>query len=362
MKILLLSCPTGGGHNSCANYILEELKSNKIDCDFMDFFDIVNKKAKDLSKKIYLSSLKNNGLIFKNAYRLGELYSNSGIISPVYLANKRYKKKLSDYITNNKYTLVIATHLFPALTLTAIKKDKNLKNIPFLFVATDYEPCPFINETDPDYFVTQKGLESDFKKRKIATKKLLLTGIPVSSKFIDSAKNIREKLNIKNEKMILIMLGSMGFGHVLNIVYELLKENNAKVVVVCGSNKKLSKELKSIKNKNLIIMGFVNNINDLIYSSDLVLTKPGGLSTTEVAVMNKPVLHIYPIPGIETYNARFFAKRKMSFKCDTESDILKYAHNILNNKLLSDRLINNQKKYINTYSAKDLVEFIKNNY
>ncbi|UKI57389.1 MAG: hypothetical protein L6V81_08635 [Clostridium sp.] len=54
MKILLLSCSTGGGHNSCARYIEEELKENNIKCEFKDFYDIVNEKAKDLSEKIYL--------------------------------------------------------------------------------------------------------------------------------------------------------------------------------------------------------------------------------------------------------------------------------------------------------------------
>ena len=65
MKILLLSCSTGGGHNSCARYIEEELKENNIECEFKDFYDIVNEKAKNLSEKIYLKSLGNEGKIFK---------------------------------------------------------------------------------------------------------------------------------------------------------------------------------------------------------------------------------------------------------------------------------------------------------
>ena len=79
MKILLLSCSTGGGHNSCARYIEEELKENNIECEFKDFYDIVNEKAKDLSEKIYLKSLGNEGKIFKNIYKMGELYSKTGI-------------------------------------------------------------------------------------------------------------------------------------------------------------------------------------------------------------------------------------------------------------------------------------------
>ena len=67
----------------------------------MDFFDIVNGKAKDLSSKIYLKSLGKDGKIFKNIYKMGELYSRTKIKSPVYLINKIHKKKLYDYIKDN---------------------------------------------------------------------------------------------------------------------------------------------------------------------------------------------------------------------------------------------------------------------
>ena len=221
MKILLLSCSTGGGHNSCARYIEEELKLNNIDCEFKDFYDIVNEKAKGLSEKIYLKSLGNEGKIFKNIYKMGEIYSKTGIKSPVYLVNKLHKKKLYNYIKNNNIDLVITTHLFPALTLTSINKDKDYDNIHFLFVATDYEPCPFMEEVKPDYFITNKDLEEKFNKKKISTDKLLTTGIPVSTRFIKQAKNIRKDLNINNENLILIMLGSMGFGSVDTVITEL---------------------------------------------------------------------------------------------------------------------------------------------
>ena len=258
MKILLLSCSTGGGHNSCARYIEQELKDNNIECEFKDFYDIVNEKAKNLSEKIYLKSLGNEGKIFKSIYKMGELYSKTGIKSPVYLVNKLHKKKLSNYIKDNNIDLVITTHLFPALTITAINKDKDYDNIHFLFVATDYEPCPFMEEAKPDYFITNSELIDKFNKKKISTDNLLTTGIPVSTKFIKSAKNIRKDLNINNENVILIMLGSMGFGSIDTVIHELLTEKNTKVIVVCGTNKELYKRLKEINND---ISNKIDNVN-----------------------------------------------------------------------------------------------------
>lgn len=356
MKILIISCSTGGGHNACAKYILEELKNNNIEAEFKDFYDIVNKKAKKLSEKLYLSTLNGNGKIFKVVYKLGELYSKTKLKSPVYSVNKLHKKKLYNYIIQNKIDLVITTHIFPALTLTAIKK------VPFLLVATDYTACPFMEEANPNYYVIQNGIEKDFINKGIDEKKILKTGIPVSSNFIKNAKNIRYNLNIDKEKTILIMLGSMGFGNINKIVNNLLEIDNTKTIIVTGSNKELYNKLKKIKNKKLITLGYVHNMNDLIYSSDIVVSKPGGLSSTEIASINKPLIHAFAIPGIETINTNFFYNHKMSIKCNNENEIIQNIIKLLNDDKLQKEMIKSQSKIINKNSASDLVEFIKSNF
>ena len=356
MKILIISCSTGGGHNACAKYILEELKNNNIEAEFKDFYDIVNKKAKKLSEKLYLSTLNGNGKIFKVVYKLGELYSKTKLKSPVYSVNKLHKKKLYNYIIQNKIDLVITSHIFPALTLTAIKK------VPFLLVATDYTACPFMEEANPNYYVIQNGIEKDFINKGIDEKKLLKTGIPVSSNFIKNAKDIRYNLNIDKEKTILIMLGSMGFGNINKIVNNLLEIDNTKIIIVTGSNKELYNKLKKIKNKKLITLGYVHNMNDLIYSSDIVVSKPGGLSSTEIASINKPLIHAFAIPGIETINTNFFYNHKMSIKCDNENEIIQNIIKLLNDNKLQKEMIKSQSKIINKNSASDLVKFIKSNF
>ncbi len=353
MKVLILSCSTGGGHNACARYINDELKSNKIDCEFKDFYDIVNKRAKKLSEDLYLSTLNGNGKIFKAVYKLGELYSKTKLKSPVYFVNKFHKKKLYNYIVKNNFDLVITTHIFPALTLTAIKK------IPFLLVATDYTACPFMEEAKPNYFIIQKGIEKDFIDKGIDENKLITTGIPISSNFIESAKDIRYNLNINKERTVLVMLGSMGFGNINKIIDDLLNINNTKIIIITGSNKELYKELKKINNKNLIVLGFAHNINDLIYSSDVVVSKPGGLSSTEIASINKPLIHAFAIPGIETVNTNFFYNHRMSLKCDNENEIVQNVIKLLDDKKLQNEIVRCQSKIINKKSAKDLVDLVK---
>ena len=355
MKILVLSCSTGGGHNACGHYIEKEFKKNNIICDFADYFDILGPKAKQRSEKIYLGSTKGNGNLFKLAYKIGEAYSKTGITSPVYSLNKLGKDKLYSYIKTNNYDMVIAPHLFPAMAVTTLKKEG--KDIKLINVATDYHVIPFWEETKPDYFVIpHSSLKEDFIKKGFKEETLLEFGIPVSSSFHKIENNLYLKAN---KEIILITSGSMGFGKMKEITKSLLEQNqNIYIIAICGNNKELYSELKKVNNPNLLVKGYVNNINEYIAASTIVLTKPGGLTSTEVGVMRKPMIHLMPIPGVENYNAEFFRKNGLSIVSNSVEEVIENTNKLLNDKNAQKLMIENQSKIINRNSARDLVNFV----
>lgn len=359
MNILVLSCSTGGGHNACGHYIEKEFKENNITCDFVDYFDILGPKAKKRAEKIYLDSTKYNGSIFKLAYKLGEAYSKTGIASPVYALNKLGKNKLYSYIKNNSYDLIISSHLFPAMAVTTLKKEG--KDIKLINIATDYHAIPFWEETKPDYFVIpHSSLKNDFIKKGFKEETLLDFGIPVSSSF----HKVKNNLNLlTNKEIVLITSGSMGFGKMKDIVKSLLDSiPNIYVIAICGNNKELYSELQKIDIPNLLVRGYVNNINEYIASSTIVLTKPGGLTSTEVGVIKKPMIHIMPIPGVENYNAEFFKKNNLSLVSNNIEEVKINTAKLLKDKNMQNMMTENQSKVINRDSAKDLVEFVLKNF
>lgn len=203
-KVLVLSCSTGGGHNSAASAITEELRNKGVQVDFKEYLDLINYKIANVVNKLYISSTKGNGAVFKRVYKLGELYEKTKITSPVYGVNKLHRRKLYNYIVENKYDYVVVTHLFPAEVLTAIKKQHD---IHFIAVATDYKSIPFWPETNPDYFIIpHKDLIEDFTKKGISHEKLIPFGIPVSTNFskdLDKSKIFAE-LNLDKNKKIYI--------------------------------------------------------------------------------------------------------------------------------------------------------------
>ncbi len=357
MKVLVLSCSTGGGHNSCGKYIKEEFELNNIECDFIDYLSILGNKLSKRIEKLYLKSTSGKGKIFKNVYKLGEVYNKTGITSPVYELNKLAKNKMLEYITENKYDLVICSHLFPSMAITALKKDG--RDIKLINVATDYRDIPFWNETTPDYFVIpHESLKNEFIEKGTDEKVLLPLGIPVSTKFQQKKSNLSLK---KDKPNILVTSGSMGFGNLKEIIKSLLDNIDAYVIVICGSNKKLVKELSNIKNSKLTVLGFIDNMSDYIRACDVILSKPGGLTSTEVAVLNKPLVHMMPIPGVENHNASFFLENNLSLVSNTIDEVITNTKKLLEDESLRNKMIKSQKKIINNNSASDLVKFVKEN-
>ena len=362
-KILILSCGTGGGHNSAAKAIQESLLDRGINADFKEYLEIINPSIKEKVNKLYLKSTKGNGKVFKKVYHLGELYQKTRFKSPIYKLNSISKNKLYRYIKEKEYDYIITTHLFAAQALTAVKQEHE---IHFMAIATDYVCIPFWEETNPDILVIpNEDLKENFINKGVKKEKLLPIGIPVSKcyKLIYDEKDCKKKLGLdENKKYVLILNGSMGFGNVINMVKNLLSEmKDMNFIISCGNNKKLLGILKDKykRDDRIVTLSYVSNLNEYMASSEIVLTKPGGLTSTEVATIRKPLIHTMPIPGCENYNANFFCDRKMSIKCDTIQEVVSSTKNLLYNKEVQEELIKNQSKYIDKNACDKICNVIE---
>ena len=361
-KVLILSCGTGGGHNSAAKAIQENLIDKGIETDFIEYLDIVNQKVRNNVNKLYIHSTRENGKVFKVVYKLGEIYQKTNLKSPIYALNFLNKKRLYRYIIDNNYQYIITTHLFAAQSLTAIKKEHPIK---FMAVATDYVCIPFWEETNPDYFVIpSEDLKEDFESKGIPEEKLLPLGIPTAKAYREKYdKNVyKEKLKFDvNKKYVLILTGSMGFGNITDMIKKLHEDmKQVNFIVSCGHNEALFNTLKEeYKNtKNIIILPYTDKISEYMKASDIILSKPGGLTTTEITTLRKPFIHTMPIPGCENYNANFFDTRKMAIKCDTIEEVVENTKKLIKNQTLQNQMIENQEKYIRKDTCDKITDIV----
>ena len=338
MKVLILSCNTGEGHNSAAKAISSYLFSIGVECTIKDALTFLGKNASSRVSNFYIYSTKSN--LFKHMYQIGSAVSDilDKVKSPVYLWNKSYSGKLEKYINGNGFDAVICVHLFPAQAMTALRL-KGACHIPTIFIMTDYSYIPFLDETDLDYYIIpHEDLVEEFVINGIPREKIYAYGIPVKDIFFKTSPKAEARRQIAEafdweipswNNWFLIMMGSMGFGSAQAIIDEVIRQSldGTEVIAVCGRNDDLLRRLKE-DNKylpNIHPLGFTDKIPLLMDACDVLFTKPGGISSTEAISKGIPMIHTAPIPGYETRNAEFFHYHGMSYSSTDIAQQVKIA-------------------------------------
>ena len=320
VNVLVLSCSTGQGHNDAAAAIAEEFHARGVSCASDDVMVFAHNAATaGIVKDTYDNIVLNHPQTFKRLFQIGQHISSPRRRSPVYFANSKYADNLAAYIESRGIDTVVCTHMFPAQALTALI-EKGLRVKSFV-VTTDYLCLPFWEECRVDRFiVAHEDVVREFERRGIAGEKIVPLGLPIAQKFRQNvpAAQARAELGLDPEAVIyLILTGSMGFGRSEDLPRLLLQgDESAQVVFVAGRNRELLETLERTygDDPRFLAMGFTDRINRYMDAADTVLSKPGGLTSTEVAAKRKPLVHTPAIPGFEMRNAAFFSQRGMSVR------------------------------------------------
>ena len=126
MRVLILSCNTGQGHNSAGSAVREALEAAGAECELLDALSFARGNTSKTVGGAYVSVTTKAPSLFGGLYQLGGLISNPWLKSPVYLANTRYAGALGDYIEKSGFDAVVCPHLFPAETLTCLRRKGRL--------------------------------------------------------------------------------------------------------------------------------------------------------------------------------------------------------------------------------------------
>ncbi len=361
MKVLILSCNTGEGHNSAGKALLEQFHKMGVDCEMEDALLFASGKVSRRASKIYVWSTVTFPTLFKGAYRAGKLISSAKGKSPVYLANKAYAGKLYEYICQGGFDTVVMPHLFPAEALTFIKKKYN-PHIKTYYVSTDYTCIPFVEETDLDYyFIPHEDLTEEFAGKGILREKLIPSGIPVAPRFTEKMEKgkARKLLDIpENINLVLIMTGSMGYGDVESTIRELRDrmDDRTWIYVFCGNNEKVRGQLTDVfmGDNRIHLLKYTGKVDVYMDAADILFTKPGGLTSTEAAVKGLPIVHTKPIPGCEDKNAEFFLKHGLAVSNTDSKALIGEGIEILRNASVQAKMKANQARTINSHAAEDI--------
>lgn len=213
MKILLLSCSTGEGHNHCALAVKEALDARGHETSFLDMLHMFGDPGPLSFDKILNHISTKAPDVFGMMYHAGAMYSATGVTSPVYMANIRHARQLNAFIRDNGYDAVVCSHLFPMETLTFLRRWERCE-VKCCGILSDYTCIPFLAETDLDaYFLPHSEVRELCIQAGMPAEKLIVSGMPVAARFLapmDKAA-ARAALGLPADKKIyLIMTGGIG--------------------------------------------------------------------------------------------------------------------------------------------------------
>ena len=245
MRVLILTCNTGGGHNAVAAALKESFESRGAGCDVMDGLGFISKKASKFVSKWHTRFYRRYPELYKAGYMSAE--KDQGMDrrdGPVYRYIARGARRLGRTIYSGGYGAVVCVHVIPAMMMTALKQS--WRDCPvFCFVATDYTCSPTVGACTPDICVIpHEELTEEFVACGIDRESILPAGIPVRRVFREQGDRTaaRKALGLPAEgRHIVLMSGSIGCGPMGDVAEELdiRLEKGDFASVLCGSNKQM---------------------------------------------------------------------------------------------------------------------------
>lgn len=364
MKGLIFSITTGQGHNQTAKVMAEELEKNGVGCKYMDVYEYIHPKLSETVDKLYLMSTKNIPKMYGMGYRFMEMRESSSNRVLPKLTNIVLAKKLLTLIRDEKPDFIICTHVFAALLVTYLREHFG-KKIHTVGIVTDYTVHPFWEDTCLDYYITASELlEHQGLKKGIPPEKLKAFGIPIAPKFAAkrSKKEACALLGIPRKKTVLVMSGSMGFGKIVEEIQELDRlPFDFQIVSICGKNKKLKEQIDNLElKKDVFNYGYVDNVDVFMDAAECIVTKPGGLTSSEALAKGLPMIMNNPIPGQEDRNVEFLLNAGAALKISDTFSLSDAIYQLFLNEERLESLYRSISYLGKPNSTENLVKFIMN--
>ncbi len=354
MKTVILTCNTGGGHNSSANALKEVLEANGQECDIVNYLSFTNKAAEKIITDSHILLYRHAPRLFGFGYRFEEDHAPKFI----YTRCAETADKLYSYLNEGGYDTVICVHVFAALAMTEIRKRYN-PPIKQYFIATDYTCSPGVADMDVDKYFIPLGCREEFAAKGVPNGRIFETGIPIAPQFYKKGDKIqaRRALSLCEDGPIaVLMCGSMGAGPMNRLTRKISQNlpDNATLVVVCGSNKPLYNSLCRKALRCVKAVGFTDKMNSYLDAADLLISKPGGLSSTESFFKHIPLLCIDLVRGCETRNYEFFKKRGYCFCAENINELAVITPALLSNTETLEKMAKRIEEEF-TYNAAELI-------
>ncbi|MCM8781392.1 MAG: hypothetical protein NC908_05670 [Candidatus Omnitrophica bacterium] len=337
-RIILMYISEISGHHSATLAIEEDLRRLEHNLEILNIngFHYTNPISEKIVNRIYMTMIKRLPGIWDYLYDNPRIARKIDKLKAV--LHRFNSSKLKRLFDNFQPDVVACTQAFPCGMVADFKKIYNYK-VPLVAVLTDYAPHTYWIYETIDYYITpSQETNQRFIKKGVPKEKMIDLGIPFSPRFNEVLPKdvIAQKLGLNLQlPTILIMGGGHGLGPIKRII-ESLEESKMQFqeIVVVGANKNLYSNLKmNLTNyrKKILLFGYVNNINEFMDVSEMIITKLGGITTAEALAKRLPMIIVNPIPGQEVNNTEYLTRYGAAIKVDTPFKIREVVEDLFLN-------------------------------
>lgn len=324
-RILILSAAVGAGHLRAAQAVELTLRQLRPDLTVrnVDVLELTNAAFRGLYGKAYLD------LVNKAPHVLGYFYDmmdkqrgpKSTRDRLRLLVERINLQRFQNLVEDEPWDVIINTHFLPAEIIASLKRQQKVR-VPQVTVTTDFETHRlWVNQPCELYTTATDEGAATLHQWGIPEPAIRVTGIPIHPLFaqeVDRATCLKAQGLVGDRPILLQLAGGFGVGPIAQIYQNLLAlETPAELVVVVGRNAAAKEELEQIAvpdRHRAKIFGFTDQIDQLMAVADVVVSKPGGLTTSEVLARGAAMAVVNPIPGQESRNSDFLLENGAAIK------------------------------------------------
>ncbi len=356
-KIIILTASTGAGHNQAAQNLKTAFEEQGDSVLIVDIFKETSKSidtiVSDGYKLLATKLPKAYGLIYKTS---DKKYFNAIFAKHFFLATELRLRKI---FKSDAPDIIISTHPFGAPIIGGLKKRGKI-SVPFIQIVTDFKAHYTYVHTHVDaYIAASEFTKQSLVHRGISAHRIFVYGIPTKPDFqVQKPREFCENRPFE----LLVMGGSMGLKPMAKSVETLVKlPQRLNLTVVCGQNESLKQSLalkcsEAIQAGHLKLLGYVDNIHELMEEADVIISKPGGLTTTEAIHKCIPMIIPFAIPGQEQENTAFLVENEMALEVQDVNALYSHIQSLVENPDAYNRMVANMEALSRQYSLEHVIQ------
>lgn len=364
LRVLVFSAAFGNGHMRAAEAVIEGIliKHPSAKIVHLDFGDFLNQRVNTVIKYVYSEIIKYIPKFW------GKFYYKTAKVQlrpkSQHFLGKLGRNEFLNYIKEFKPDFIVCTYPTVSSILAQLRLEQLLQ-VPVITVITDYTVhSHWIHQGVDAYIVACKDVKERLESWGIKAQRVHVTGIPVSPKFEGKMDrgHLITKLGLKSDlPTFLVMGGSYGVLKSAKRICKKLADSlvPVQVIIVCGKNKKLYLSLEEViaQGRNPVIrLDFVDNVEELMTVSDLIITKAGGLTVSEALTKHLPLVIYKPIPGQEEENAHFVQRIGAGCVAGNEAELEQLLSRFLRNPEEIEKMRKNASVALAGHSTERAVE------